>query len=219
MRTGEVVRAYLVARWISVRFRSILPSRAVERLLDGIILTAAIGLTTSLLPLPARLTQAAEVLGAIILMLTLGFVYLVLRTARRKGTPGTQGTQETLLSVVGASRGLLQALRRMISEVAEEIGRLGTGKLLSEAGFYSLLLLASQALSFWLIIRAAGFGLSVWAGAAVLLIVDLGAAIPNAPGSSQPRRRLRSGAGQLGRQSATPGFSRFQASPPGQSQW
>ncbi len=212
MRTGEVVRAYLVSRWISVRFRSVLPSMAVERLLDGVILTLAIGLTASLLPLPAGLTRAAEVLGAVILCLTVVFVFLVLRAARRKGTPTigtTQANRATIAAPLAERVGFEQttalvdsgtdptrsangaalaalfawvvSVRRMLFEVAEGMGRLGTGKLLSEAGFYSLLLLASQALSFWLIIRAAGFGLSVWAGAVVLLIVHLGTAIPNAP--------------------------------------
>jgi hypothetical protein len=177
MRTGEVVRAHLVARWISVRFRSVLPSMAVERLLDGAILTLAIGLTMSLLPLPARLSQAAEVLGAVIFVLTSVFVCLVVRAARLKHA----GTDIQPPANKLMSGGVLRAFRRMLSDVAEGTGRLGTGRVLSEAGFYPLLLLASQALSFWLIIRAAGFGLSIWAGTAVLLIVHLGTAIPNAP--------------------------------------
>jgi uncharacterized protein (TIRG00374 family) len=176
MRTGEMVRAYLVSRWTSVRFRSVLPSMAVERLLDGVVLTLAIGLTTSLVPLPARLTEAAGVLGGVILVLTLVFVVLVLRTARRKGIQATPTPP-----LQAARHSLLKSVRRMLADVAEEVGHLGSGRLLSEAGFYSLLLLASQALSFWLLIRAAGFGLSVWAGAVVLLIVHLGTAIPNAP--------------------------------------
>ncbi len=179
MRTGEVVRAFLVARWTSVRFRSVLPSMAVERLLDGVILTLALGLAASFLPLPAGLTQAAEMLGALILVLTVVFVYLVLRAARLPGTPGT------VTGVPGVpdrvTHGVLETFRRMLADIAEGIGRLGSGRLLSEASFFSLLLLASQALSFWLIIRAAGYGLSIWAGAAVLLIVHLGTAIPNAP--------------------------------------
>jgi len=190
MRTGEVVRAFLVARWTSVRFRSVLPSMAVERLLDGVILTLAIGLAASFLPLPAGLTQAAEILGALILVLTVVFVYLVWRAARLPGTQATEGTQGegTQGTVTGvprvsdrAAHGVLETLRRMLADIAEGIGRLGSGRLLSEASFFSLLLLASQALSFWLIIRAAGYGLSIWAGAAVLLIVHLGTAIPNAP--------------------------------------
>lgn len=45
----------------------------------------------------------------------------------------------------------------------------------------SLLVLGSQALAFWLIMRASHIQLGFWAGAAVLLIVHLGTAVPNAP--------------------------------------
>ena len=43
LRIGEVVRAFLIARWRSVKFLSIIPSIAVERLFDALWLFAGIG--------------------------------------------------------------------------------------------------------------------------------------------------------------------------------
>jgi hypothetical protein len=36
LRVGELVRAFLVSRWLSSRFTAVLPSMAVERILDAI---------------------------------------------------------------------------------------------------------------------------------------------------------------------------------------
>jgi uncharacterized protein (TIRG00374 family) len=42
LRFGEVVRAFLVSRWLSLQFVSVLPSMIVERFLDGLWLAAGI---------------------------------------------------------------------------------------------------------------------------------------------------------------------------------
>ena len=67
MRFGEVVRAYLAARWLSVRFTWILPSMAFERLTDGVWLAAGAALTALFVPLPANMLRGAEILGAVLL--------------------------------------------------------------------------------------------------------------------------------------------------------
>jgi hypothetical protein len=45
----------------------------------------------------------------------------------------------------------------------------------------SSLILITQIISFWLVMVACGLKLSLWVGAAVLLILHLGTLIPNAP--------------------------------------
>src|SRR5574341_1278851 len=79
MRFGELVRAYLVSRWVSAEFVSIIPSMAVERLFDGVWLALAIGLVAIFVPLPKDLIRAGDILGIIVLMATGLFVYVVFR--------------------------------------------------------------------------------------------------------------------------------------------
>ena len=90
MRVGEAVRAYMVSRRITVGVLSILPSMAVERLLDGIVLSGAIALTALFVPLPARLARAAEVLAGIVIVFMMLFVWLVASGAPSPADPATE---------------------------------------------------------------------------------------------------------------------------------
>src|ERR1700751_686794 len=79
MRFGELARAYLVSRWISVKFTSTIPSLLVERLFDGVWLALAIGLATIFVPLPRDLIEAGNILGIIVLGFTGLFIYVIFR--------------------------------------------------------------------------------------------------------------------------------------------
>jgi Lysylphosphatidylglycerol synthase TM region len=52
LRFGEVFRAFLVSRWLSLQFVSVLPSMIVERFLDGLWLATGIGIAAIAVPLP-----------------------------------------------------------------------------------------------------------------------------------------------------------------------
>jgi uncharacterized membrane protein YbhN (UPF0104 family) len=58
---------------------------------------------------------------------------------------------------------------------------IGRSRYLYLSFLVSSLVLAFQIAAFWLVMRAYGLRLSIWHGAAVLLIVHLGTAIPSAP--------------------------------------
>jgi uncharacterized protein (TIRG00374 family) len=171
MRAGEFVRAYLVSRWMSTTFFSVVPSMAVERLLDGVWLALAIGLLALFLPLPYDLAEAGRVLAVIVFALTALFVYLVLRARRSPGR----------IESTPVHHGLRARVNSTLRRLAAEVGRIGFSRPLYAAVVSSLLLLSFQAVALWLIIWASGVHLSVWAGAAVLIIVHLGTAVPNAP--------------------------------------
>ena len=83
MRVGEVGRAFLVSRWLERPFLAVVPSMAVERLMDAVWLAAGIGLTAMFVPLPPGLLAAGDVLGAAVLALAAAFLWLALR--RRRG--------------------------------------------------------------------------------------------------------------------------------------
>jgi glycosyltransferase 2 family protein len=168
MRAGEVLRIYLASKWMPVEFAGVVPSVLVERFFDAIWLALAIGVTILFVPLPQYLVDAEEILAIIIFAGTALFAFLVLRKqhseAEADPRPGLAGRFSSLMS--GLARGL------------HAIGR---SNLLSASFLVSFLLLFFQVLAFWLVMWGYGLRLSFWYGAAVLLIVHLGTAIPGAP--------------------------------------
>ncbi len=172
MRVGELARGYLVSRWIPTEFVRVVPSMALERLLEAIWLAAGIGLTALFVPLPRNLMRAFDILGIIVLAATGLFVFLVLRKGREAG-PGGAGRRLRGKWLMAAGQ-ILGKLR---------IGFKGIG--LTRAFFWGLgisfLLFAFQALSFWFMMLAYNLRVSFWVAAAVFLIVHFGTALPNAP--------------------------------------
>ena len=79
MRVGEVLRAYLISKWLSVKFMVVFPSIIVERFFDSLWLALAFGTTVLVVPLPRYLVDAEEILGVGVLVATLLFVFVVLR--------------------------------------------------------------------------------------------------------------------------------------------
>jgi hypothetical protein len=171
MRFGELVRAYLVSRRLSVGFVSVLPSMAVERLLDGFWLAIAIGLTSLFIPLPQDLLDAADVLGIVVFVATCLFLILVFR---RKDAILGLGNRRFHWKP-------LERAFRFLARLVVGFRDIGGVRILYPALLFSFLLLFMQAAAFWLVMTAYGMRLSFWVGAAVLLIVHFGTAIPNAP--------------------------------------
>ncbi len=161
LRFGELVRARMIAQRLNVDFAATLPSMAVERLFDSLWLAVAIGLTAMLMPLPVDLMRAEDIMGAVVLVVIGWFLYLILRRP-----PAVPSRWRPL---------------RWLAKFSDGIQRIGRTRALYSALAVSLLMLALQALSFWLVMRGYGFGLSFWAGTAAYLVVRLGTAIPNAP--------------------------------------
>jgi uncharacterized membrane protein YbhN (UPF0104 family) len=155
MRFGEVVRAYLAARWLSVRFTSILPSMAFERLTDGVWLAAGAGIAALYVPLPAHMIRGAEILGAVLL-----------------------AAITVLLLLVCFGRG---AKSSRLDRAARAIHAASTAPAFWLAFLASPFILILQTMAFWFVMKAYALPLGFWIGAVVFLIVHLGTAIPNAP--------------------------------------
>jgi hypothetical protein len=171
LRIGELVRAYLASCWLYSEFVSIIPSMAVERLFDGVWLALAIGLVAIFIPLPKDLIEGEEMLGAVVLIATGVFLYLVFR-------------KKTFLyenSGVKSGWRPLGFVKSLISRLHIELQAIGMSRSFYMSFAVSLFILFFQILAFWLVMRAYDLNLSFWAGAVVFLIVHLGTAIPNAP--------------------------------------
>ncbi|MBZ5535989.1 MAG: flippase-like domain-containing protein [Acidobacteriia bacterium] len=172
MRFGELVRAYLVSRWIRVPLTAVVPSMMVERWLDGVWMALAIGLTAILIPLPRNLLEAGDALGVIVLIATVLFVLIVLRSQRADLKPRDEKSE---------GPGLWRRAGSVVTGLARGLKAIGLSRPFYLAAMVSLFMLGIQAMSFWLVMWAYGLPLSLWVGAAVFLIVHLGTALPNAP--------------------------------------
>jgi hypothetical protein len=155
MRFGEIVRAYLASRWLSVRFTSILPSVAFERLTDGVWLAIGAGIVALFVPLPANMIRGVEILGV-----------------------GPLAAIALLFLLVWFGRG---AKSRWIDRAAHAIHAASSAPAFWLAFLASSFILILQAIAFWFVMKAYALPVGFWIGSAVFLIVHLGTAIPNAP--------------------------------------
>jgi len=176
-RLGELVRAFLVSRWLSTQFTVVLPSIIVERFLDALWLAGAIGVAAILVPLPKEFIKAGYALGAIVVLMASLFLWLVFRNEKQ-----LQHTAESSPSRV------LRGVGRFASQLAHGLRDIRGSHRILVAALLSAGMLGCQVLALWFVMLACRIDLPLRAGAIVLLIVRLGTAIPNAPanvGSAQ----------------------------------
>jgi uncharacterized protein (TIRG00374 family) len=171
-RGGEVLRAFLISRRMELPFSVVLGSVAIERLLDGIWLTAGLGVAAWLLPLPSIIERGAQLLGLVILA---GTVVLVLVLAA--GLRVTHALERTR----AGRRRVLSIFLHFLDRLLEGLRQIGHSASLYRALAASLVLLVTQILAVWAMMEAYGLDYSFWVASAVLLILHLGTAIPNAP--------------------------------------
>lgn len=165
LRAGELVRAFLVSRWLPSAFAGVIGSIAVERLLDGIALALCLGAAAVFVPLPPSIALTADIFGIVVITGALALGFFVYRYGRRSA-------QEA--KPAGHVRSFLRSL------LAGSHSIITSGNLWPASGI-SFLVLGFQSLAFWLMMPACGLKLPIWTGAIVFFIVHLGTAIPNAP--------------------------------------
>ena len=165
LKVGEIVRAFLVSRWTSVKLSSIVPSILLERLFDGVWLAVGIVITIVFVPLPRRLVEGGDVFGVAILVALILVTVLAFGSRRPSSNDLTRKNKFITL---------LQSTSFELRVASKTRGAL-------LAFVLSLLLLLLQGFSFWFVMRAYGLHLSFAMGLAVFIIVHLGTLIPTAP--------------------------------------
>jgi uncharacterized protein (TIRG00374 family) len=169
LRVGELVRAFLVSRWLSSRFTAVLPSMAVERILDAIWVAIGITLAAFFVPLPKDLVKMGAALGGIVLLAVSLFLGMIFR---KKEAAGTEHDSST---------GVVRWFLRFGFQFARGLRDIGISYRLYLSALLSAGMLASQILALWFMMLACRIDLPLRAAAVVLLVVRLGTAIPNAP--------------------------------------
>lgn len=163
LRAGEVLRAFLVSRWLSAPLGSVIASIAVERILDGIALALCLGVATVFVPLPHGIERTADIFGIAIIISAVVLGWLVYRYGGRS---------------VASEQGRLRSFLRSILAGSHLI--ITSGRFWWAAAI-SFLVLGFQSLAFSFMMPACGLDLPLWVGVVVFFIVHLGTAVPNAP--------------------------------------
>jgi glycosyltransferase 2 family protein len=172
MRIGELVRAYLVSRWLKGDFVAVLPSIWMEFLFDCFWLAVGIGTAAILIPLPSALLNAIFVLVVFVIFMIALFAFIVFW--ERKIPHKHHATASFIERIWNKAY-------RLLHRLLDGLQGIGFSGHFFGALMVSLFLLLAQTLAFWLVMEACGLHLSLWRGAVVYLIVHLGTMLPNAP--------------------------------------
>lgn len=167
LRTGELIRCYLLAHWNDLRLSLSFASAAVERLIDGIFMVAAFLVTVALVRgVPEDLVIWVKTLGALLLLGVILLVWIVIR-------------KQEAHAVLAESR-WAATLRHVI----EGLHLMGNLRTLGLAVAISLGYLMLQVFSVWALMKADIMDLSIWAAFGILSIIRLWTVVPNAPGNA-----------------------------------
>jgi uncharacterized protein (TIRG00374 family) len=166
LRTGELIRCYLLAHWNNLRVSLSFASAAVERVIDGLFLVACFLVTAGMVRgLPSKLTFLVRILGSVLILLSIALLWLI----RRK---------LDIHPVLQESR-----WAATIRHIVEGLHLMGNGRTMAATAGMSLVYVALQFASLWAVMKAYQLDLSIWAAAGVVTIIRLWTVVPNAPGN------------------------------------
>jgi uncharacterized protein (TIRG00374 family) len=167
LRTGEIIRCYLLAHWNNLQLSVVLASAALERIIDGFWMVAAFLITASFVHgIPRELVFLVQVIGGLLFVGAAVLLWVVFHKTHAH-------------SVIRESK-WSAALRHVI----EGLHLMGNARTLNKTAWISLLYLALQFFSVWALMKAYRFDLSFFVAAGVVTIVRFLTVIPNAPGNA-----------------------------------
>jgi glycosyltransferase 2 family protein len=168
LRPGEFLRSYLIANSENITLGRVLGSVGVERLIDLVIATASLGVVSLFVELPRKFNRAADILGVVTLILVAAIVLLILYLEIKLG-------EDPELSKVG------HHLPGRILRALTGLHAMGTAPSFYLAVLTSVAMPACQVLALGAMMRAYGLHLSFMGAVVVLLVINLGVSLPNAP--------------------------------------
>ena len=166
LRTGEVIRIYLLSHWKHIRLSVVVASAAIERLIDGFWMVVSFVITASLVPgIPRGFKLGVQIMGVGIVVLCVVLLWL----ARRDYQPGGTSGESKWTAIL---RHFTVGLRLM-----------GDPRSLLKTTMISLLYLVLQFVTVWALIKAFHFDFSFWIASGLITLIRLAVAVPNAPGN------------------------------------
>lgn len=161
LRPGELIRCYLVSAGSRIPLGVTVSSAGLERLLDGFTLVLGFSVTAAFLPLPAYLSRGVWLLTGILAAAAISLFCLLWRSPGMLRSPRLAWFQASL-----------EGIRQMTNT--------RTLLLCAAASGINLVL---QCLPYFALSRSCRLELSIWAAAAVFILVRIVTVIPNAPGN------------------------------------
>jgi uncharacterized protein (TIRG00374 family) len=178
LRPGEVLRSFLLSSWEDIKWGRVLGSVGVERLIDLVVATATLAVASLFVDLPTRFRTVADALGGaalILLAIVVGIIlYLEFKLA---GDPNYFGDKP----VATKHPHLHPHLPNRWMRALIGLHTMGTAPSFYPAVLVSMLMPACQMMALWCMMKAYGMTLPFLAAVVVLLVINLGISLPNAP--------------------------------------
>lgn len=167
LRAGEIIRCYLLSRWTEIPVSVALASALIERIFDGVWLVVALFFTVRYIHLPKQFVVGGLFLAALLLVC---IVLLAIAMFWR------QQTLDMLLDAKWFS---------WIHVLIADLHLIGHSRYLYYAALMSLPYLLIQTIPIYALIRSYRqlSGVSLGGAFALMLLLRLGAVIPQAPGN------------------------------------
>jgi glycosyltransferase 2 family protein len=168
LRPGELLRSYLLSESEGITLGRVLGSVGVERLVDLVIATAALAIVSLHGDLPRRYGRVADTLGIVTLVLltivVLLILYLELKLGNRQPPEGEprRFTGKVMAALIG-------------------LHAMGTAPSFYSAVLASVLMPFCQVVGLWAMMKSYGLNLPFLAAIVVLIVINLGVSLPNAP--------------------------------------
>jgi len=164
LRVGELIRCYLVAHWNDQLLSVVFASAAIERLIDGFWMVLSFVIVAQHLKgIPGWLTDTVRLIEFAVVAGTALLAYVMIHKTHAH-------------AMVKESR-----WAEVLRHVVEGLHTMGNWRTLAQVMPVSFLYLVLQVFSYWALMKAFQLDLSPWDAVAVLAIVRLGTAVPNAP--------------------------------------
>jgi uncharacterized membrane protein YbhN (UPF0104 family) len=163
VRAGEVIRCYLVTRWTKLPFSVSLASILIERLFDGVLMWVGIQYALRSVKVPTNIQLAADGLGVIVLV---GIAVLGLALFRPKLK------HERMPGDGWAKRWFV---------LQEDLALIGHSWYLWAALLATVPYLLLQVVPVYVLFREYNFDLSFATALALMMLIRLAAALPQAP--------------------------------------
>jgi uncharacterized protein (TIRG00374 family) len=165
LRPGEVVRAYLLARWSAMPFSVSISSAIIERIIDGIWLMLVFFVTAAFVTLPRVMIDIAQVITVVIVLCAL-FLALVMFRKHHAHAVCANNRWSAHLKVL-----------------VEDLHLMGNAKTFYASAAASLPYLLVQVLPVYGMMKAYGLELGIWPALVVLMLLRIGTVVPQAPGN------------------------------------
>jgi uncharacterized protein (TIRG00374 family) len=168
LRPGEVLRSYLLANSEEISIGRVLGAVGVERFVDLVVATASLAMVSLYSNLPRPDQRVADILAYVTLFLLflVGLLILYVEIKLSKNPP---------------VNGEKTHLPGKFMAVLTDLHAIGTSPSFYAAVLTSLAIPFCQVIGLWAVMRAYGLSLSLLSAAVVLLIINLGVSLPNAP--------------------------------------